>query len=481
MSVRAENLMNMKKRFLQLHPVNATSGGVFSFKNGLPLIKFDVSSSMMPLLMDGGALRLSGRFSAFQGAGGTTQLTANEQNFLDGFTGINQCIETITVSSKRLNSVLERITNYYRLVPSITSGRMGFKEYETKLSHYANQHGTTPLTRPTLSAYDGFNANGTVATANQKGVAFSTPIYAGIFNSGQDIDLSSVSGTGGIVIEILLRSDVGTIFGANANGNGASFQLNDLVLTVPVYEMTGASAQSYQGAVNQFDFNSWSSMFQTVNSSSGVVAMTPGLSRVSACMCSFITASDLGNQLFNSSRLGAVGEVQQLRWSKNGALYPLEYRLQTVSQQNNNVAKTQASNSFSYHTYGLNADLVRNYLEGITTDRYNKVKNCMVAYNNWSGGAVDRYQNAGRNGITPSTADGIAILYDAYGSGTNFQQVVWSFELQTSATSQLRINDTPLDVANSIDGTSATAQATTIYFLNKNTLMLSPNGIDVQR
>ena len=47
------NLAEIKKRYLQLRPVNASSGGVYSFRNGLPIIKFDISASMMPLLLDG--------------------------------------------------------------------------------------------------------------------------------------------------------------------------------------------------------------------------------------------------------------------------------------------------------------------------------------------------------------------------------------------------------------------------------------------
>jgi hypothetical protein len=478
---RMNNVGAIKKRFLQLHPVNATSGGTYSFKNGLPLIKFDISSSMMPLLLDGGALRLTGNLTAKKGAAGTTQLVPTELNFLDGFAGINQCIESITISSKRLNSVLERITNYYRLVPSITTGMNGVKDFETRLAHFAGQHATAALTRPSLNVYNAIDRNGAVGVANQVGQPFSTPLYAGLFQSGQDIDLSSVSGTGGLVIEILLRSDVGAIFGTDAATNQASYQLKDLVLTCPVYEMGGAAAAQQQAGVNQFNFNTWSSMFQTINTSSSVVAMTPGLGRVSSCLVNFITASDLGNQNFNSCRLGAVGEFRQLRWSKNGALFPLQYRQQTVDEQNNNVAKLQAGDNFSYHTYNLNTDMYRTYLEALTTDRYNKVRNTLQAYNNWSGGSTDRTQNSGRDGITPQTCEGIGILYDSYGSGTNFQNVVWSIEGNWSSNNTLRVNATPTDLPNSLDGTAATAQAAVIFFLNKNTLLLSQNGIDVQR
>ena len=481
MSVRANNLDNITKRYLQLHPVNATSGGVFSFKNGLPLIKFDISSSDVPLLLDGGALRLTGNLTVRTGV--DAAIAATDLYFVDGFAGINNMIEMITISSKRLNSVLERITNYYRLVPSIVSGQHGEKDIETRMGIAANQHGTIPLTKSTLASYNSWatNSAGEVAAANRLGAGFSTPVYAGIFQSGQDIDLSSISGTGGLVIEILLRSDVGCVFGTHAAANNATYNISNLVLTAPVYEMGGQSAAAYQGAVNQFNFNSWSSMFQTINSSSAVVAMTPGLQRVASCLVNFITASDLGNQLYNACRLGGIGEIQQIRWSKNGALFPLQYRLQTVSEGNDNAAPVAGVANTSFHVYSVNADILRNYLEGLTTDRYNKVKDCMSAYNSWSGGCVDRPQNAGRDGITPGTSDGIAILYDAYGSGTDFAQVVWSFELGSSGTNQLRINATPTDEPNCVDGTAATAQAATIFFLNKNTLMMSPNGINVER
>ena len=486
----SQNIADVKKRFLQLHPVNATSGGGFSFKNGLPLIKFDIASSQLPLYMDGSSLRLSGNFTAWQGAAGNVNLTNTELNFLDGFCGVNQCIESVTIYSKRLNETLERINTYYRLCPSIVSGTHACKDIETRHSNYGNQHCTAPLTRPGLNTYNGFNGVGAVPAANQRGIDFSIPLYAGILNSGQDIDLSSISGQGGMVVEVLLRSDVGVIFGANATANTASYQLSNLALTVPVYELGGIGAQQVQGQVNQFNFNSWSSMFQTLNASDSVIAMTPGLSRVSSILMNFITASDLGNQAFNSSRLGGIAETRQLRWSKNGALFPLQYRLETVAQGNNDTAKVNVNNPQSYHTYSVNADLFRNYLEGLTTDGYNKVRNCMSAYNNWAGGSTDRGQNSGRTGILPSCSDGVAMLYDRFGSGVNFQQMVWSIQLQTSATNLLEITDgvtgiapavPAVNIANNIDGTAATAQACSIFYLNKNTLLLSPEGINVVR
>ena len=477
---RQSNLANTTKRFLQLHPNNATSGGIFSPRNGLVLVRFDISSSQAPLLLDGSSLRLSGNFTARQVGVAPNQLTNTDLNFVDGFCGVNMAIENVTISSKRLNQNLERINQYYRLCPSVVSGAKGFKEMETELSIQSLSHNTNALTRPGLNTYNQYSGVGAAVGLNQRGSGFSMPLYAGIFQSGQDIDLSSAA-MGGCTIEILLRASTNVVFGVGANANQAYYELSNLVLTAPVYEVGGAPAQN-----GQFSFNSWSSMFQTVNSSDSVLSLTPGLGRVTSCLINSVTATDLGNQLFNSSRLGSLGEIQQLRWSANGALLPLQYRLQTVNQQNNGVSKANVNAPVSFQTHNLNSDIVRNYLEGIKTDRYNKVAGCNLAYNNWSGGAINQSINAGRTGETPQGSDGLAILYDSYGSGQNFSQRVWSIQLRTSATNQLNNTAQPGGVAgtnrpNCIDGTAATAQACSVFFLSKNTILFGGNGIDVQR
>jgi len=481
------NLQDVKKRFIQLHPVNAASGGQYSFRNGLPLIKFDISASMMPLFLDGSELRISGRLTAKTAA--NAALTPGNNNFIDGFAGINNLIDIVTISSKRLNTVIERVSQYHRLAPSLTSSLNDLNDYENSLCHGNLNHTTIPLTRAGLNTYSDIDPQGGRNIGNrdpvqQRGQDFSAQLYTGVLQSGQMIDLSTSSGVGGLVIEILLRSDVGVVFGSDAATNQATYNLQDLVLTVPVYEMGGASAAARQQQVNEFSFNSWQSMFQTINSSTSVIAFTPGLSRVTSVLTNYITASDLGNQAFNACRLGPIGELQAVRWSQNGALFPMQFRLETIEQRNNDSAKTNTANPWSSHIYSNRAEPFRNALEGISTKRNSHNHSCISSWDGWSAGVVDRPQNAGRDGVTPGTAEGLAVLYDAYGAGVNFQNTVWSVEVNCSSTSQLEIDATaapPVRDANNLDGTAATAQAIVIYFLSKNTLMMSSNGIDVVR
>ena len=43
-----------------------------------------------------------------------------------------------------------------------------------------------------------------------------------------------------------------------------------------------------------------------------------------------MNTTEIGNQNFNSCRLGNIGELRALRFSLNGALYPLSYRMLTL-------------------------------------------------------------------------------------------------------------------------------------------------------
>ena len=440
------NLQNVEKEFLMLNPVNATSGGIYSSKAGLPLIKFDISSSDAPLLLDGSELRITGKITCKTGADGA--ITNTENHFNDGFCGrFSNLVDMVTISSKRLNQVVERVNNYSRIVPSVISSLHNGNDIHTGLYHEGD-HLETPLLARHLVAAGSGNTQG--------GKSFSAPLYCGVLQSGNDMDLSK-NGMGGLTIEILLKPDVSCVFGSDAATAADSFQISDLVLTCPVYRVKGAQAQA--GSVSQFNFNSMSSIFQVINSSTSVVALTPGFSRVSSVFMNFINTNEIGSQLYNSCRLGNVGEVRELRFSKNGQLYPISFRLET-DEQNNAVLSNN-------NTYRARCMIDRNYLESTSIRRYADMSKTGLAWNSWASGVVNRSQTAGNDGVTPGTAEGFGILYDAYGSGEDFSQVVFSFELESNAAS--------------LDGSATNAQGVYMVFLNKNTINMSPDGISIQR
>ncbi len=440
----------MKKRYLQLNPVNAISSGDYSPSSGLPLIKFDISSTEMPTMLDLSSLRINGKVTYFTGTvGNEAQVGGLLNNFRDGFAGdFHNCIDHVTISSKRLNSVLERVTNYSRIIPSIVSGQHGENDINCELFHEGAHVTNNFLAR-----------NCVVAQENAKGKSFSSPLYCGILQSGKDIDIS-VNGCGGLTIEILLKPSVSVAFGSDAAtnaGGGATgpcqFKLSDLVLTVPAFEMMEQVSQS------QFEFNSITSIFQTLNSSASVVSITPGLSRVSSVFMNAINTNELGNQNNNSCRLSNMGQLQELRFSKNGLLYPNQYRLFNDEISNNLIA---GANRTSLQGREM---VDKNYLEALSTNPIGRFGRTMLSYNTFSSGITDRTQTQNNAGNDKGTIDGSGILYDAYGAGENFSQTVWSCEFNNAT----------------LNGTVATTLGLYIFFLNKQVLMMSPNGISVQK
>lgn len=440
------NLQEVRKEYLMINPVNATSGGQYASKSGLPLIKFDVSSADMPTLLDCSQLRITGKITVNTAAGAA--ITNTHNHFYDGATGrFSNLVDMVTISSKRLNQVVERVNNYSRIVPSVVSGLHNGNDIHTALYHEGDHVATTFLSRHVVAGGSG-----------AAGKTFSSPLYCGVLNSGQDLDISK-NGMGGLVIEILLKPDVSCIFGSDATTSQDTFVLSDLVLTVPQYKLSGSMAQSRMAQQNQFSFNSLSSIFQVINSSTSVVALTPGLSRVSSIFMNFINSNELGNQLFNSCRLGNVGEVRELRFSKNGRLYPISFRLETDEQDNNALSTT--------NKYSARCMIDRNYIEALNIKRYYKTNRTSLAWNDWQSGVVNRSQTQNRDGTEPGTASGMGILFDAYGSGEDLSQTIWSFELEASGTD--------------LDGSAAKSQGVYIVMLNKNTIFMNQSSIEVQR
>mgnify|MGYP003135978474 FL=1 len=172
-----------------------------------------------------------------------------------------------------------------------------------------------------------------------------------------------------------------------------------------------------------------------------------------------MNTAEIGNQANNSCRLGNIGEVRGLRYSLNGALTPLSYRLLTGEQAVNETT--------THHTYKGRTMIDRNYLQACAIKNDSEIVRTSMAWNNWNSGVVDRSQTQNNTGCDQGTVNGIGILYDAFGTGEDLSQVVFSFELEASGVD--------------LDGTAARAQGAYMVFLNKNEIVMSPQGISINR
>ena len=297
-----------------------------------------------------------------------------------------------------------------------------------------------------------------IAQEANLGKPFCERLYCGLLNSGQDIDIS-VNGTGGLTIEILLKPNASTVFGAGAAAAQVRYKVSNLLLTVPSYELSGATAQSAMTSSRAFTFNSITSVFQTINSSASVIALTPGLTSVSSVFMNAINTNEIGDQRFNNARLSNMGIINEIKYSRNGMLHPNQYRLDSDVTNNNLIS------ALNNQTMEGRAMSDSNYLQAVATQPIGSVGKCMLAYNTYESSIKNRAQTQNSGGDATGTVSGIGVLFDKYGSGENLSQTVFSVEMDNV----------------SITGTAATTIGLYMYFLNKNTLIMSPQGLSVQK
>ena len=447
----SENLGDLKVRYVQLRPVNQNSNNQYSYKGGLPLIRFEINDSMTPLMLNGADLRLTGKFTAGKAGGAFQQAEPLENNYINRFAGVSAAIDNIVISSKRLNSTIERVQNYNRLVPSIVSGLHGEEDIMGDLFHQGGSLFNNWMSRNQLIARD-----------NDKGRDFSIPLYMGMLHSGNDINLSRTSGLSGLTIDILLKSDANVVWGSDSASDNATYNISDLQLTIPLIDVSGASAAMIDRAPPAMNFNTWSSIFTTINSNSAVVSLNPGLSRVSSVLYNALSSQELGDQRYDAGRLGNMGRLDSLRYTKNGILFPLQYRIDTTDRQNASAAQGGAVGE----SVKCRSVSVRNTIEGLLTSSFFGARHNLLAFNNFDASVVNVDLEAGRSGNDVNTDESFGILYDKFGSGTDFSTSTWAVELQLGP---------------QITGAASTAQSLFVYFLNKNTVEYSPQGVQIIR
>ena len=105
------------------------------------------------------------------------------------------------------------------------------------------------------------------------------------------------------------------------------------------------------------------------------------------------------------------------------------------------------------------------YLESVAVNPIGSLGRSLICYNSFHDGIKDRAQTQNQSATTTGTCEGVGCLFDAYGSGSNFQQTVFSVEFDNST----------------LDGTTATTLGLYMFFLNKQVIYMSPQGISVDK
>ena len=278
--------MNTTRELVQIQPTNLGTG-VFSFKEGVPQIQFDIP--MMPKIMNGKSLRVSGTFATFFQPGTTdadrpenAAETPGRDVYIDSRTGVSSAIDFISIANQE-GATYEMIKNYNRLCASLMPLNDSFEDY---------------INGPQSMEYGACGKNKQQGRLCDANFDFSIPLLCG-FLRGQKIDLQLVKGLR-ITIQLAADNYVCRNNWWNTNGNstggdlGAHYQIINPMLSfecdVPDAEGQEAMVANRNGS---WDYNAYSSYYNVVQSSDHNAILNINTSRTLGIIANAIPSSFL--------------------------------------------------------------------------------------------------------------------------------------------------------------------------------------------
>lgn len=436
----------------QIQPSNIISTGVVSYRNGNPVIQFIIGEQDKYLL--GNSLRFTGNVVFKDNSAVPVSASHLAINPTLGLYGM---IDQLNISSQRSKQSIESVRHYGRFLatylPTLSSEQEAIGHMnETscmmpniecqRLGVVNNQNGSSAVNRTTT------------------GNSFCMNLPCGLLNSQQPIPLSATWGVGGLMIEIRLTPDSQFLYADNAKSGSVTdpfYELSNLNL---IYEVVNpsqsmlSSLSSQQG--NTLEYNSISSYYTSVNSTNAIINFNLGLKNCLSAFFNVITSDRLNNlgadgfatlPFVNSGTTG-VAEIKQLIFTRNGVKYPLQYNIDT------NVNPKFIPSGTTY--YPADPQIVRNAMDSLMPFSANK-----------------------KNQLSPQTftRDLNSTSSDLDSAKPNHSFVGVSFDNISNV--GVDYSSAQLGITMELNLTTDNPQTVFLFVHHKNTLVFSPNGLQI--
>jgi len=403
---------------LEVIPSNITSDGKLSFKNGQPVVQFIVGEQERSLI--GQSLRICGKFTAFSADGAistsATGLRMNEQ------LGVYSCFNELHISSQKTAQSIETIRHY----PRMMSSYMGVTS--------SLQDGISHLNETALIDMNyALQERGVIENPAGKTTSnsFCVPLVCGLLNGTSPIPLSGAWGVGGLDISVHLSPDSNVFFSSGSDTSsitGAFYELSDVKLVCEVVTPgPDMLSRLMSQTENVFEYNSITSMFNTINSMNGVLNFPLGVSRCLGVFLNMVPASHINNLKFDgtatlppTNNTGKPAEVTQLVFTRGGERFPLEYNIDTLQKDDpTNIT--------------MDSQVVRNYMNAVMG--FTKIERTNVSpANNFYEDYGAQYTYA-KEVIEGGVKFGLGVNYDQIsGDGVSFQDVPFGLQMTSNLT-----------------------------------------------
>lgn len=446
----------MSKRYLSIASSNG-GNGVFGYSAGNPQLKFLVSNNGM---LQSQELRFQGTFKRVANASANQTLNEVDKTKdlnLDAFVGIQSVIQNLEISSRQYsNRSLESIQNYPRLVGNFMSSLHSKSGLDTQMFHEQGSKGYGFDTLNEESHLDGTNASTKYSSAGQKiaqrvpycaikGIPFDLRLVCGMFMSN-DIDLEAL---GGLSITINLAPNENVIYGGDASLY--HYIIENPRLVVPVLSKTENQQMALmQNPSPQMNFLSFTSLYNTINSTDQQVVHRVSLKGVISSMSNFIPVSYI-NSYDQNGQAQYNPAIQKLVYNMDGKRFPLEYSIEV--DRDETLKETEQPTT--------NPQLLRNYLEAFRNSKDIK-KSCINPVISGVQSQIDKH------GVF-----GIGCSFDSVSNaGIPAEVSTLGFELQAKLTDPTTFDSLP-------NAQTTLSYAVYTYYLCRQSVQVANGGIQV--
>lgn len=308
--------------YQEVQPSNVNSTQKVSYKQGNPIVSFMIGAQ--PHLLDASSVRISGDINFYTAPG--AKPTSADQLSIDEKLAVYSIIEKVTITSQRSRQVIETVNHYGRFlstyIPYVNSK-------SDKFSHM-NQMALT------IPNYETEKRELVDFPATAHGSRFCIGLPTGFLASGNMIPLSSDS-LGGIEISLNLAPDAQVLYAQNGTTTGLTdsyYELENLRLHCEL--VVPPDPRNMLPPTGSLTYNAITSYFNVINSANAVVNFNLGTSRTLGVFMNMCPSKYLNNLAFNSyatttplNKDGSQADIKQIIFTKAGMRMPISFNIDT--------------------------------------------------------------------------------------------------------------------------------------------------------
>jgi len=415
---------------LSISPSNHLANATVSYRNGNPVVRFEIGETNKILLPS--SIRLVGKYAVYSDAERTIPLTADLLQTPSNL-GVYATIDQLSFRTQRSKSEIETINNYNRMMSS-------YLPVTTSLQDNISHLNQSSLIMPNVDVNKETILENTETVSSN---SFCIPLISGFTSSNNPYPLYQQ----GVEVTVQLAPDSNVLFSDGLDSSNFSdgfYEFSDLRL---ICEVTDAGQSP--AMMGTYEYNTITTFYNTINSTNAQISLNLGQSRVLGVFGSFVPSKFINNLTQNglatlyprkSDTEDAV--IEQLVVMRGGERFPWIYNLDTVQKQD---ADDESPDS----------QIVRNYLNAVV--EFSKLNRTSGApYNtNLRGGDYKALIEGGAGGA------GIGFAFDVIsGQGVDF-------------------SSQPLGISMELDLTNDYPNALYLFVHSKQSLLMSNKEIQV--